>query len=48
MTKDGTDIKPRQVYFRRIYHPLTRQVLDRGIVLLFEGKVTKPFDETQF
>ncbi|SAM02336.1 hypothetical protein [Absidia glauca] len=37
MTKDGTDIKPRQVYFRRIYHPLTRQVLDRGIVLLFEG-----------
>ncbi|KAI8340018.1 tRNA modification GTPase TrmE [Chlamydoabsidia padenii] len=37
MTLGAKDIHPRQAYFRRIYHPSTRLVLDRGLVLWFQG-----------
>ncbi|ORZ19318.1 hypothetical protein BCR42DRAFT_347768 [Absidia repens] len=37
MTKDAYNIKPRRASFRRILHPQTGHVLDRGIVLFFPG-----------
>ncbi|KAI9032599.1 tRNA modification GTPase TrmE [Phycomyces nitens] len=36
--KGGKDeLNPREAYFRRIRHPITREVLDRALVLWFPG-----------
>ncbi|KAI7869140.1 tRNA modification GTPase TrmE [Spinellus fusiger] len=37
MTSGNTTFQPRQAYFRRIQHPQTKEILDRGIVLWFPG-----------
>lgn len=37
MTHSPRFIEPRRAYFKRIKHPHSNQVLDRGLVLWFPG-----------
>ncbi len=36
-TSNSGSLEPRKMYFKKIFHPVTKEIIDKGLVVWFKG-----------